>query len=64
MTGCKNLMIKDVTSWHGDVFDHPTYEYRCRLNGRKVYPLTHCKSPRCEKYEPVNEMTNGESGGN
>lgn len=35
MTDCINLIIEDTTSWHNDVFDHPTYEYRCKLTGEK-----------------------------
>ena len=55
MADCKNLIIKDVTSWHGDVFDHPTYEYRCKLTGKEIYPRARCKREKCEKYEPINE---------
>lgn len=26
---CKYLKIEDVSSWHGDIFDHPDYKYYC-----------------------------------
>lgn len=26
---CKYLKIEDVTSYHEDVFDHPSYKYHC-----------------------------------
>ena len=26
---CKYHKIEDVTSWHGDIFDHPDYKYYC-----------------------------------
>ena len=29
MMDCKFLLIEDVTSYHGDVFDHPDYKYTC-----------------------------------
>lgn len=37
---CKYLKIKDVTTWHGDVFDHPTYKYYCaKKNNKEVLYL-------------------------
>lgn len=35
MIDCKNLIIEDITPWHGDVFDHPIYEYSCKLSKKK-----------------------------
>lgn len=58
MTDCKNLIIKDITPWHGDVFDHPVYEYTCKLTKRKVVPCFSCKSKCCKNYEPVVEKKN------
>lgn len=55
MTDCKHLITKDITPWHGDVFDHPVYEYTCKLSKRKVMPLVNCKIKCCENYKPVSE---------
>lgn len=55
MTDCKHLITKDVTPWHGDVFDHPVYEYTCKLTKRKVIPLVNCKNKHCKNYELVVE---------
>lgn len=55
MTDCKYLITKDITPWHGDVFDHPVYEYTCKLTKRKVIPLICCKNKHCKNYEPVVE---------
>ena len=51
MNDCKYLTAKDVTPWHADVFDHPDYEYICKLTGKKIIPYIHCKSERCKKRE-------------
>lgn len=51
MDDCKNLKTKDVTLYHGDVYDHPDYEYICEKCGRPVIPFLHCNSERCEDYE-------------
>lgn len=42
MIDCKNLIIEDITPWHGDVFDHPIYEYSCKLSKKKIMPHIHC----------------------
>jgi hypothetical protein len=53
MTDCKNLKIEDTADFNGDIFDHPTYKYTCKLTGEDVIPCAHCKSERCENYDPA-----------
>ena len=53
MSDCKNLIIEDITPWHGDVFDHPDYKYTCKLTGEEVIACIHCNDKRCKSYEPV-----------
>lgn len=53
MNNCKYLKQEDTTPWHGDVFDHPTYIFICKKNGREVSQSLHCK--RCKKYCKENE---------
>ena len=53
MDDCKYLKIEDVTPWHSDIFDHPSYEYTCKLTGRKVIACIICNEKRCKKYEPL-----------
>lgn len=55
MTDCKNLIIKDITPRNGDVFDHPIYEYFCKLTKKKIMPHVHWNCKRCKDYIPVNE---------
>lgn len=55
MTDCKTLIIKDITPWNGDVFDHPIYEYSCKLTKKKIIPHVHCNCKRCENYVSVDE---------
>ena len=55
MDNCKNLIKEDITSWHGDVFDHPIYNNTCGLTGRKVITCIHCNDDRCKNYEPIKE---------
>ena len=55
MDDCKHLNIEDITQWHGDVFDHPSYEYRCKLTNKKVITRIQCNSNRCKRYEVPNE---------
>ena len=53
MTYCKNLTQKDVTWWHSDAFDHPDYEFICKLTGKRVNSrFSCCSDKRCENYEP------------
>lgn len=49
MIDCKHIKYIDITSWHGDVFDHPSYQSFCHLNDKKIY--RHLCS-RCENYIP------------
>ncbi len=32
---CKWYQQKDTTYWHGDVFEHPSYQSFCTWNGEK-----------------------------
>ena len=50
MSHCKNLIIKDSSGYHGDVFDHPSYCYICKLTGMSVIPRIHCSDKRCKNY--------------
>lgn len=52
MEDCKYLITKDVTPWHGDVFDHPDYKYFCgkeEVLKEILWPRKKCS--RCEFYE-------------
>lgn len=51
MKHCKNLIIKDSSGYHGDVFDHPNYSYICQLLNSSVIPRIHCGSQKCKNYE-------------
>ena len=53
MNNCKNLISKDVTTWHEDVFDHPDYKYTCSLTGKAVITCIHCNKDKCKNYEPI-----------
>lgn len=55
-TECKYLKIKDVTSWHGDVFDHPTYEYFCTKQSKELL-LGELQCRKCSKYEEKQNET-------
>lgn len=47
---CKYLKIKDATSWHGDVFDHPTYKYYCiKKNKELLFGILQCH--KCTEYK-------------
>ena len=45
MIDCKHFEYIDNTSWHSDVFDHPSYQSFCHLNNKKIYR-------QCEHYIP------------
>lgn len=46
---CAYLKIKDITPWHGDVFDHPEYEYYCTLKDKTLsFGIIHCR--KCVNY--------------
>lgn len=55
MLDCKKLKAEDITSWHGDVFDHPEYKYICTASGREVIPCIHCNGKRCRNYDNKTE---------
>ena len=47
---CEYYLYKDVTPWHGDVFDHPEYKSFCTKNGKErelIYPAGQCR--RCKE---------------
>ena len=50
MTECIYFSYEDITPWHGDVFDHPDYEYYCLVGEekKKIFPWT-CSG--CPYYE-------------
>lgn len=50
MLDCKFLIIEDITSYHGDVFDHPTYKYTCKKCNKEVLPYICCNKERCKNY--------------
>lgn len=33
---CEFLKKEDITGWHGDVFDHPSYKTTCELDGKEI----------------------------
>ena len=47
---CKYLKIEDVTPWHGDVFDHPSYKYYC-IEKNKDLPFGVLQCHKCKYYE-------------
>jgi hypothetical protein len=49
---CIHLIKVDKTPWHGDVFDHPIYEFYCSYNPGNNIKLPHqyiCKN--CKYFE-------------
>ena len=47
---CEYYLQKDVTPWHGDVFDHPEYKCFCTKTGEEkelIYPEGQCR--RCQQ---------------
>ena len=47
---CKYLKIEDVTPWHGDVFDHPSYKYYCTKKNEDL-PFGILQCHKCTKYD-------------
>lgn len=47
MAECIYFRYEDTTPWHGDVFDHPDYEYYCVRNTKKkeIFPWTCLECP-------------------
>lgn len=52
---CKYFKAEDVTSWHGDVFDHPDYKYYCTRQDKikEIFPWTCSKCLLYKKKENV-----------
>lgn len=53
---CKYFKTEDVTSWHGDVFDHPDdYKYYCTQQDRikEIFPWTCSKCPHYKEKETI-----------
>lgn len=55
MMDCKFLVIEDTTSYHGDVFDHPNYEYTCEKCKREIIPFLYCNEEKCKNYTKKSE---------
>ena len=36
MKKCEFLEQRDISLWHNDIFDHPSYEYFCKKNMNKL----------------------------
>lgn len=56
MMDCKFLISKDITPYHDDVFDHPSYKHICAKCGREVIPFIHCNKERCKNYTKQNNQ--------
>ena len=46
---CKYLETEYISSWHSDIFDHPSYKNICTKKNKKVITFIQCK--RCKEYE-------------
>lgn len=49
MIDCKYFENIDVTPWHSDVFDHPSYQPFCHLKDKNIHRYWCAK---CENYIP------------
>lgn len=49
MIDCKHFENIDITSWHGDVFDHPSYQSFCHLKNKNTFRYW---CAQCENYIP------------
>lgn len=49
MIDCKYFEDIDVTPWHSDVFDHPSYQSFCHLKDKNIHRYWCAK---CENYIP------------
>lgn len=47
---CEYFKIEDVTPWHGDVFDHPSYKYHCTEKNKDL-PFGILQCHKCTKYD-------------
>ena len=56
-TKCEHYIAKDVSPWHSDIFDHPTYESYCTKDGNEKisFPAGACK--RCME-KGLNKISN------
>lgn len=56
MAKCIYFRYEDTTPWHGDVFDHPDYEYYCVRNTKKkeIFPWTCLECPHYTKEREEN----------
>lgn len=48
---CKFYQQKNITPWHSDVFDHPTYKSICNrdnLEKELIYPEGQCE--KCQHF--------------
>lgn len=50
MNDCNFLQTEDITSYHGDVFDHPLYRYTCKKRKKSVIPCVQCNEKKCKDY--------------
>ena len=53
---CKYFRKEEATTYHGDVFDHPSYRSYCVKNGEKkelIIPTQQCL--RCQINQRINE---------
>lgn len=49
---CIYFKAKDITPWHGDIFDHPDYAYFCTREGKEkeiCWPVKVCN--RCKNFK-------------
>ena len=60
MTECIYFSYEDITSWHGDVFNHPDYEYYCLVGEekKKIFPQTCSGCPYYEEKKSNEEDQN------
>ena len=52
MLDCKNLKKEDMVSFNNDIFDHPCYNYICKLSEKEIIPYFRCNK-NCKDYEPM-----------
>ena len=49
MIDCQHFESIDITPWHSDVFDHPSYQSFCHLKNKDIY---RCWCAQCDDYIP------------
>lgn len=52
---CPYYSCEDITPWHGDIFDHPTYQVFCSKNGEKE-KIFHIHCCRCSFFKNRKEV--------